>query len=145
MLGVSDRQFRRLWILYPQGADLAPEPIQEPHYPSRDRSKVYGLTDGTGLWLVALLASDHELPPYAQWRRQHPGGPWARSDGEPNVVSFDDGDWLDAMTPRGLRTRGGRGEKDAPGTGPIKRVVDWLKVETGGTVSAVAFTVEAKN
>jgi serine/threonine protein kinase len=131
-------------ILYPQGADRAPERTGEPRYPSRDRNKVYGLTDGTGLWLVALVASERELPAYAQWRRQHPGGPWARSDGEPNVVWFDDGDWLEEMTPRGLRSRGARGEKDAAGTAPIVRVVDWLKAETGGTVSAVAFTVEAK-
>jgi hypothetical protein len=132
-------------VLYPQGADLAPELTDLPHYPARDRGKVYGLTDGTGLWLVALVASDEKLPPYAAWRRQHPGGPWTRSDGEPNVVWFDDGNWLEEMTPRGLRNRGGRGEKDAAGTAPIVRVVDWLKAQTGGTASAVAFTVEAKN
>jgi len=131
-------------VLYPQGADEVPEQTDEPRYPSRNRSKVYGLTDGTGLWLVALVASDIPLPAYADWRRQHPGGPWTRSDGEPNVVWLDDGQWLEAVTPRGLRTRGGRGEKEAAGTAPIVRVVDWLKAETGGTVSAVGFTVEAK-
>jgi hypothetical protein len=47
------------------------------------------------------------------------------------------------VTPRGTRTRGGRGEKVAAGTAPIVRVVDWLKAQTGGTVSAVGFTVEA--
>ena len=30
------------------------------------------------------------------------------------------------------------------GTTPIVRVMDWLKAETGGSVSAVGFTVEAK-
>jgi hypothetical protein len=131
-------------VLYPQGANEAPEQTEEPHYPSKDRSKVYGLTDGTGLWLVALVASEQPLPAYAEWRRQHPGCPWAHSDGEANVVWVDDGQWLDAVTPRGVRTRGGRGEKEAAGTVPVVRVVDWLKAQTGGTVSAVGFTVEAK-
>jgi hypothetical protein len=130
-------------VLYPQGADLVPELTAEPHYPSLDRSKVYGLTDGTGLWLVALVATDNPLPAYADWRRQHPGGPWSRSEGEPNVVWLDDGQWLEAVRPRGVRARGGRGEKVAAGTSPVVRIVDWLKAQTGGTVSAVGFTVEA--
>jgi hypothetical protein len=105
---------------------------------------VYGLTDGTGLWLVALVASDGPLPGYAEWRQQHPACPWAQSDGEAGVVWLDDGQWLDAVTPRGVRNRSGRGEREAAGTAPIVRVADWLKAETGGTVSAVGFTVEAK-
>jgi serine/threonine protein kinase len=131
-------------VLYPQRSSDLPEKIEEPRYPSQDRSKVYGLTDGTGLWLVALVASQSPLPPYAEWRRQHPGCPWAKADGETDVVWFDDGQWLEATTPRGLRNRGDRGEKQAAGTAPIVQVVDWLKAETGGVVSAVAFTVKAR-
>jgi hypothetical protein len=131
-------------VLYPQGDQEAPERTDAPRYPSKDRSKVYGLTDGTGLWLAALVASENPLPAYADWRKHHPGGPWARSEGEANVVWLDDGQWVEAVTPKGLRNRGGRGEKEAAGTKPIVRVVDWLKAETGGAVSAVGFTVEAK-
>jgi hypothetical protein len=130
-------------VLYPQGDQEAPERTDEPRYPSKDRSKVYGLTDGTGLWLVALVASENPLPAYAEWRKRHPGGPWAKSEGEANVVWLDDGQWLEAVTLH-RRNRGERGEKEAAGTVPIVRVVDWLKVETGGAVSAVGFTVEAK-
>jgi hypothetical protein len=130
-------------VLYPQSAQDAPELTDEPRYPSKDRSKVYGLSDDTGLWLVALVASEDPLPAYAEWRRRHPDGPWAQSDGEANVVWLDDGQWIEAVTPR-RRSRGGRGEEEAAGTAPIVRVVDWLKAETGGAVSAVAFTVEAK-
>ncbi|HEX5273610.1 MAG TPA: protein kinase [Gemmataceae bacterium] len=130
-------------VLYPQGADLTPEKTEEPRYPSKDRSKVYGLSDGTGLWLVALVASDQPLPPYAQWRRDHPGGPWKPSAGEADLVWLDDGNWLEAVTAAGVQNRGTRGEKQAPGTSPVVNVVDWLKAETGGAVSAVGFTVEA--
>jgi hypothetical protein len=83
-------------------------------------------------------------PAYAEWRRDHPGGPWAKSGGEANVVWLDDGQWLEAATPHGRRNRGERGEKEAAGNAPIVRVVDWLKAETSGVVSAVGFTVEAK-
>jgi serine/threonine protein kinase len=131
-------------VLYPQSMHEPPVLTDEPRYPTRDRSKVYGLTDGTGLWLVTLVASDNPLPAYADWRKQHPGGPWLKSDGEANVVWLDDGNWLEALTPGGVRNRGGRGEKEAAGAAPIVRVVDWLKAQIGGTVSAVGFTVEAK-
>jgi hypothetical protein len=131
-------------VLYPQGPDLTPERTDEPRYPSRDRSKEYGLTDGTGLWLVALVASDGPLPAYAVWRGQHAGCPWAKADGMTGVVWLDDGQWLEAVTPRGVRFRGGRGEREALAIAPMVRVVDWLKAETGGSVSAVGFTVEAK-
>jgi hypothetical protein len=131
-------------VLYPQGAGLTPERTEEPRYPSRDRGKVYGLSDGTGLWLVALVASEQPLPAYADWRRQHPGGPWARSEGEADLVWLDDGNWLEAVTPGRSLNRGTRGEKQAAGTSPVVKVVDWLKAETGGVVSAVGFTVEAR-
>jgi serine/threonine protein kinase len=131
-------------VLYPQRPDDVPERIDEPRYPSKVPGKVYGLTDGTGLWLVALVASDKPLPAYAEWRNKHPGGRWANSDGEANVVWRHDGQWLDAVTPGGARNRGERDENEAAGTAAINRVVDWLKAETGGTVSAVGFTVEAK-
>jgi hypothetical protein len=131
-------------VLYPQSANDPPERTDEPHYPSKDRGKVYGLTDGIGLWLVALVASEQPLPAYAEWRRQHPGGPWTKSEGEAGVVWFDDGNWLEAMTPDGPQKRGTRGEKEAVGTSPMMKVVDWLKAETGGAVSAVGFTVEAR-
>ena len=131
-------------VLYPQNAHEPPVPTDEPRYPSKDRSKVYGLTDGTGLWLIALAASDDRLPAYAEWRKQHPDSPWVKSDGHPNLVWLDDGRWLEAMTPGGVRNRGGRGEKEAAGAAPIVRVVDWLKAQSGGTVSAVGFTVEVK-
>ncbi len=167
-------------VLYPQSAVEVPKRTSEPRYPSTDRSKVYGLMDGTGLWLIALVASESPLPPYADWRRQHAGGPWlrrfvetstvgllglhatqppyltasallpgatgpwTRPDGEANLIWLDDGHWLEAVTPRSVRSRSARGQKEAAGTGPIVRVVDWLKAETGGTVSAVGFTVAAK-
>jgi serine/threonine protein kinase len=131
-------------VLYPQHADDVPELTDQPTYPSKDRSKVYGLTEGTGLWVIALVASNSPLPAYTAWRRQHQGGPWARSDGEANVVWLDDGQWLEAVTPRGIRTRAERGEREAPGSAPVLRLVDWLKAETGGVVWAVGFTVEAK-
>jgi hypothetical protein len=129
----------------PMGANDAPQLTDEPRYPTTSRGDVYGLSDGNGgLWLVALVASDEPLPAYSEWRKQHPGGPWKKVDGKPNVVWFDDGEWLEEATPGGVRTRGERGEKRLADAVPIVGVVDWLKAETGAVVSAVAFTVEAK-
>jgi hypothetical protein len=131
-------------VLYPQNPDVAPDLTDQPQYPSTDRKKVYGLSDGTGLWLVALVASDRPLPAYAEWHRQHCPIPWTKSAGEPNRVWFDDGQWPESVLPGGVRNCGDRGQKEAQGCGPIVDLVDWLKAKTGGTVSAVAFTVQAK-
>jgi serine/threonine protein kinase len=131
-------------VLYPQGPNDVPDSSEEVHYPSNERGMVYDLNEGPGLWLIALVASDRPLPSYAEWRKQHPGGPWVHSDGEAIVVWFDDGQWLESVTPGGVRNRGERGHKEAAGAMPIVKVVDWLKVETGGVVSAVAFTVEPR-
>jgi hypothetical protein len=129
----------------PKSASDSPQLTDEPRYPTTSRGDVYGLSDGNGgLWLVALVASEKPLPAYSEWRKQHPGGPWKKVDGKPNVVWFDDGEWLEQATPAGVRTRGERGEKKLADAVPIVGVVDWLKAETGGVVSAVAFTVEAK-
>jgi hypothetical protein len=131
-------------VLYPQSLDAVPEWIDNPHYPSLDRKKVYGLNDGTGLWLIALVASDDPLPSYAEWRKQHPGGPWKHADGEVNLVWFDDGQWLEAATPNNKQNLGVRGEKMAAKSSLVVDMVDWLKKETGGAVSAVGFTVSGK-
>jgi hypothetical protein len=128
-------------ILYPQDANEAPQRTDEPHYPSKDRSKEYGLDDGTGLWLVALVASEDPLPTYTDWRRKHPGGPWKKSAGQPELIWLDDGNWLEAVAAGGRINRGSRGEKNAAGASPVAAVVDWLKAETGGIVYAVGFTV----
>jgi hypothetical protein len=51
---------------------------------------------------------------------------------------------LAAGTSQGRKHRSSRGEKQVGATSPVVGVVDWLRAETGGVVSAVAFTVEAK-
>jgi hypothetical protein len=132
-------------VLYPQAENVRPELTKRPTYPSRNRSVVYGLTDGTGLWLVALVACRQALPEYAEWRRRHPGGPWRRSEGKVGVVWTDDGNWLEALTANGPPNRGTRDDKMPAGASLVMDVVDWLKAETGGAVSAVGFTVQPKN
>jgi serine/threonine-protein kinase len=133
-------------ILYPQDPTDVPEATDELSYPSKRRETAYGLTDGNGgLWLVALVASEEPLPTYSQWRSRHPECPWKRSDGKRGVVWFDDGIWgPEEVSPKGVRTRGERGEKKNTDSAPIVSIVDWLKKETGGVVSAVAFTVDPK-
>jgi hypothetical protein len=128
-------------LLYPGNENEVPKRTDEPSF---GRNDAYGLEEGPGLWLVAVVASEQPLPSYADWRRQHPGGPWARSKGEAEVVWRDDGNWLEELSPSGPPKRGPRGKKKLAGASPVVDVVDWLRAETGGVASAVGFTVEAK-
>jgi serine/threonine protein kinase len=130
-------------VIYPQDQDMVPEFTDVPKYPSSRRDEAYGLTDGTGLWVVALAARDRPLPPYAVWRKLHPSAPWEKSGGQAGVILRDDGSWWEMLTSGREPTRGDRGPRKAAGVAPVVEVVDWLKAETGGVVSAVGFTVQA--
>jgi hypothetical protein len=55
---------------------------------------------------LSLWQAENPLPAYAEWQRHHPGGPWAKSDGEANVVWLDDGQWLGGLQHRYCRCAG---------------------------------------
>lgn len=127
-------------VLYPQDDTDIPELTAEPRYPTKRLDVLYGLDDGPGLWLVAVIASDEPLPSYRDWRQAHPGSPW-RSHPNPNMlhmVVLDDGSqWKDALQTRSFT----RGEKKIADRSQIVELVDWLKQSSGAKVQALAFPV----
>lgn len=127
-------------VLYPQDDTDIPELTAEPRYPTKRLDVLYGLDDGPGLWLVAIIASEEPLPSYRDWRQQHAGSPW-RSHPNPNMlhmVVLDDGNqWKDALQSRSFT----RGEKKIADRSQIVELVDWLKQSSGAKVQALAFPV----
>jgi hypothetical protein len=54
-------------LCFPNDVDTLPPLTDTPRYPATDNGKAYGLREGTGLWVFAVLASEKPLPTYNQW------------------------------------------------------------------------------
>jgi hypothetical protein len=113
-------------------------------YPAAVRSEEedvrYGLSDGIGLYVFAVIASDDPLPPFeavsaTKWE------PAAAAAGE--VYRYD-GEWVEPLARSGGLVRGerGPGEKALGASGGVARAGTGLrKAVPGGRVTAVGFGV----
>jgi serine/threonine protein kinase len=134
-------------LCFPNDEDTPPPPTDTPRYPPAGGLRVYGLREGTGLWVFAVVASEKPLPAYREWREQHAGATsaWAPVPQPPEaVVWWDDGEsTVDALTAGGVvHALRGKDEQLAGPAAAIKRLTDALRTAGGtGTASAVGFGV----
>jgi serine/threonine protein kinase len=132
-------------LCFPDGENEPPPLTDRPHYPSKDRTKRYGLTDGAGLMVFAVVASDRPLPAYKEWVARNPPK-WGRAEGTPGEVWWDDGDLLDTLTPAGLVGGGrGKGEEALGRSVAVVRLTDSLKRgEQVDAVGSLGFVVRKR-
>jgi serine/threonine protein kinase len=125
--------------------DQPPPRTDRPRYPLPRGEENYGLDEGVGLQVFAVVVSDKELPAYAVWRKKLGPSPWAKHTAVPSVVWIDDGAILESRTAKGLdRSERGKGRL-APGKSPVVRLTNWLRAGPGATaVTAVGFAVREK-
>jgi hypothetical protein len=101
----------------------------------------YGLTDGTGLYVFAVVASDDPLPPFSEVAAAAKWAPHPASAGE--VYAYD-GEWVEPLARPGELVRGerGPGEKALGASGGVVRAGAGLRRGVpGGAVAAVGFGV----
>jgi Protein kinase domain len=127
-------------LCFPEDPNVAPTRTDAPQYPSVNRDDRYGLREGTGLWVFAVIASDKPLPSYQEWAANRGALPWRSEPAQPGMVWFDDGQWVEALTRNGVN-RGDRakGEK-VPGQSAVVQVTNGLTAE-GTVAAAVGFAV----
>jgi serine/threonine protein kinase len=132
-------------VCFPEDESLPPPRTDHPRYPSVSRGVDYGLNEGAGLWVFAVVASDEPLPAFQDWKASQANIPWQAAVVPPNTVFVDDGNWVETLTP-GNRDRGTRGKGVlAPEKKPVTDVIDWLKRATRAeTVRGVGFGVSDK-
>lgn len=129
-------------------SDQTPPPLADnPRYPLADGMKAYGLNEGAGLWVFAVVASDNPLPAYRVWLQHHFNDkpPWKAVPKPPTgIVWWDDGVAnVDHISANGVAhvLRG----KDETLEGPaatIKRLTDALRtVGKMDAASAIGFSV----
>ena len=101
---------------FPEKDNEVPPLTDRPRYPSVSRAVNYGLTDGEGLEVFALVVSSRPLPSYKESRARRSASPWKKSPAPPGIVWYDDGVVVEAMRGDG-RDRGPR-----PGTEGARQV-----------------------
>jgi hypothetical protein len=66
-------------VCFPESEDEAPPLTKNPRYPVDKRNVHYGLDEGEGLQVFAVVVSGQPLPSYRVWREQRGLSPWERS------------------------------------------------------------------
>jgi serine/threonine protein kinase len=136
-------------LCFPADEEMPPPLTDTPRYPSppADPDDSYGLKEGEGLWVFAVVASEKPLPSYRTWLSQHFRNKIAWTPMPkipPDIVWRDDGNSnVETLTPSGmvLSPRGKSEKLIGPAT-TITHLTDSLRI-TGqmDTVSAIGFRV----
>lgn len=139
-------------ICFPAEDDIEPPLTDEPKYPASSKTKAYGLQEGTGLWVFAVIASEDKLPPYRDWLAQ-------RSDESPfwrplskvptGLVWWDDGvsnvETFNALGPMTRTLRGKNEDLEGPAE-HIKLITDAIRNnDSRQASSAIGFAVAPRN
>jgi hypothetical protein len=85
-------------VCFPESEDERPPLSDRPRYPWVRRDVGYGLNEGEGLQVFAVVVSSQPLPTYRAWRSQRGSLPWKQFAAPPGVVWRDDGTEVDALT-----------------------------------------------
>jgi hypothetical protein len=133
-------------VCSPEREDEPPTLTDRPRYPnSESRQFNYGLDEGEGLQLFAVVVSRRPLPAYKTWRSQRrEAPPWDRCATTPGVVWRDNGTEVDALTaddPTGQRAKG----REVCGKTPVAKLTSWLRSPEVEAVAAVGFAVGPKD
>jgi serine/threonine protein kinase len=135
-------------VCFPDDETQPPPLTDRPRYPPPSKpDKRYGVREGTGLWVIAVVTSEQPLPAYRDFVATHkpvwtPPRPDDRKPSDLQTVWWYDGHWIEPFT--GYSTKGSRTkEEQALGTpAAVVAAAQWLKTATGGeTVAAIGFTV----
>ncbi len=132
-------------VCFPEKDDEPPPLTDRPRYPSKSLGNNYGLEEGTGLQVFALVVSSQPLPSFKEWWSQRKGCPWKKNEAPPDVVWRADGiEDVEALTednPSGTRSKG----KEVKGKTPVAQLADWLRQTPGiETVQVLGFAVMPK-
>lgn len=134
-------------LCFPESEEISPPLTDQPRYPSESRDVNYGLTDGRGLWVFVVVATDQPLPAFREWRATlDEPPPWQEVISPSGGIWWDDGQWLSALVPGGPQ-RGSRGKGEPGSAQPDKSALvdltDWLRRTTAhSAVGALGFTVK---
>jgi hypothetical protein len=128
-------------VCFPEKENEAPPVTDRPRYPWGNQAVSYGLDEGEGLHVFALVVSSRPLPSYTEWRSQCGAMPWKKGlQTPPGVVWWVHDDEAEALTadPAGQRAKG----REVAGKAPVVQLTEWLRHAPGiEDATAVGFAV----
>ena len=130
-------------LCFPNDEDTMPPLSDTPRYPLVDDKIAYGLREGTGLWVFAVVASEKPLPTYRQWLAGR-APDWKRDTCPPGTVWWYDGAELEMLRVDGGIKRG----KDETLTGPavtVRSLGRWLGQTPDVAIGVLGFGVRPRN
>jgi serine/threonine protein kinase len=131
-------------LCFPESEDEMATLTDRPRYPSVSRGVNYGLNEGEGLQVFALVASSRPLPAYKAWRPKCGRAPWKTFATPLGVVWWDNGGEVRPLTAEDPNGQRGKGQRVA-GKTPVVELTDWLRRAPGVEVAAaVGFAVLPK-
>ncbi len=133
-------------VCFPEKDSEPPPLTNEPRYPLKSLEDNYGLEEGAGLQVFALVASSDPLPSFKDWWAKCQDCPWKKNDAPPGVVWRSDGEQdVEALTeddPAGQRGKG----KSVQGKTPVVQLAQWLRQAPQiEAVQVVGFAVMPKD
>ncbi len=131
-------------LCYPEREDIPPPLTDRPHYPPEGSGVRYGLSDGAGLMVFGVVASDKPLPSYREWLRGRSLA-WQSEAGQPKEqVLWSSGQVVDVLLPTGkLSTVRGTGEAATPLAPAFEKLAESLQVDSSkNAIGLLGFTVQ---
>jgi serine/threonine-protein kinase len=132
-------------VCFPDGENERPPQTDTPAYPLPPKGDAYGLDDGTGLEVFALVVSSRPLPAFKEWWARCPKGPWKKEEAPSGVVYRANGeDAVEVFPEGGADGPRGKGAK-VMGETPMADLAAWLrKLPRVETVQVLGFAVMPK-
>lgn len=85
-------------LIYPNLESDLPELRQRIQYPDANNlGNHYGLSEGAGLWVFAVAASDQPLPAFQEWAESKPDS-WVPAQVAPGAILDYDGYFMETLT-----------------------------------------------
>ncbi len=133
-------------VCFPESDDEPPQQTDRPAYPLPPKGGGYGLEDGTGLEVFALVVSSQPLPSFKEWWAHSRDCPWKQEEAPQGVVYRANGeDAVEAFAENGGDGSRGKGAK-VKGLTPVADLAAWLRKMPGvETVQVLGFTVMPKD
>lgn len=114
-------------VCVPDDESASPELTYLLRYPPGEKSDLrYGLSDGAGLLVFAVLASEIPLPPFREFVAQHKIE-WSPTDATPGTVWWFDGRKVEALNPHSNDR--GKGELAADASRYVVQAAESLRTD----------------
>jgi hypothetical protein len=131
-------------LCYPAQEDRPPPLTDRPHYPDEGSNVRYGLSDGAGLMVFGVVASDQQLPSYRQWVKGRSLA-WQKVADQPREeVLWSSGQAMDVLLPADKQSsQRGKGESALPLAPAFQKLAESLQVDSSkNAIGLLGFAVQ---